>query len=337
MSKKQRRPKSRYPVTKTVLTIGTSLVLSLLSLGYPRSSEGGVEKQTLEEFANQRPAAAAVTKAPSEPNLPETTAEPNILLNIYDGFEDPNYQMWDAHFIECAEFWNEHYSDVPDFEPLDPNLFKALCLYECRNGNVRAFRCNPAQFGNRGDLGFIAMRDGGEAGIPKGGYDELDGYKPVPPKFRTVMTKDGKTKKVFAGWDFDEEGIMPAEVSSKYAMGYLIQRGIIPGRIIIEKGPEKTYTIKRGDTLSNVARNLGTTVGTICKYSGICNPDKIDIGQVITYRETEIRNAVGFRGYLESGGAVERYNGGGDPDYLQGVLRIYKNSAKAEPGDPILN
>ena len=41
------------------------------------------------------------------------------------------------------------------------------------------------------------------------------------------------------------------------------------------------YTIRRGDTLWNIARNSGTTVQAITKLNNIADPDRILAGQVI--------------------------------------------------------
>lgn len=42
-----------------------------------------------------------------------------------------------------------------------------------------------------------------------------------------------------------------------------------------------TYTVKSGDTLSEIAQKFGTTYQEIAQKNGITNPDKIDIGQVL--------------------------------------------------------
>jgi hypothetical protein len=43
----------------------------------------------------------------------------------------------------------------------------------------------------------------------------------------------------------------------------------------------KFYTIKKGDTLSEIAQRHGTTTKQLCKINGIKNPDKIGAGQII--------------------------------------------------------
>ena len=42
-----------------------------------------------------------------------------------------------------------------------------------------------------------------------------------------------------------------------------------------------TYTVKAGDTLSEIAAAHGTTVGVLTQLNGISNPNKIKVGQVI--------------------------------------------------------
>ena len=46
-------------------------------------------------------------------------------------------------------------------------------------------------------------------------------------------------------------------------------------------GAGRTYTIKRGDTLSVVAIRFGTTVALLAAANNITNPNAIQIGQVL--------------------------------------------------------
>ena len=56
-----------------------------------------------------------------------------------------------------------------------------------------------------------------------------------------------------------------------------------PGREVLEpaKRAASKYTVKSGDTLSEIAKAKGTTVRAIMKASGIENADKIRVGQKI--------------------------------------------------------
>lgn len=46
-----------------------------------------------------------------------------------------------------------------------------------------------------------------------------------------------------------------------------------------------TYTVKKGDTLSVIARKYNTTVGALVALNGIKDPNKISVGQVLKTRE----------------------------------------------------
>lgn len=52
---------------------------------------------------------------------------------------------------------------------------------------------------------------------------------------------------------------------------------------VVEESPVNTgtYTVKAGDTLSQIAVDMGTDVDTLVSLNGIPDPDKIDIGQVL--------------------------------------------------------
>lgn len=43
----------------------------------------------------------------------------------------------------------------------------------------------------------------------------------------------------------------------------------------------KTYKVKKGDTLSEIAAKYGTTYQKLASYNGISNPNKISVGQVL--------------------------------------------------------
>src|SRR5207244_812833 len=42
-----------------------------------------------------------------------------------------------------------------------------------------------------------------------------------------------------------------------------------------------SYTVRPGDSLSVVAKRLGTTVAVLAKANGIVDPDKVKVGQVL--------------------------------------------------------
>jgi hypothetical protein len=45
----------------------------------------------------------------------------------------------------------------------------------------------------------------------------------------------------------------------------------------------RTYIVKEGDSLSAIAKKLGTSVEALCKLNGITNPDSLKLGQKLSY------------------------------------------------------
>jgi LysM repeat protein len=46
---------------------------------------------------------------------------------------------------------------------------------------------------------------------------------------------------------------------------------------------DRIYIVKAGDSLSAIAKNLGTSVESLCKLNGISDPDSLKLGQKIRY------------------------------------------------------
>jgi LysM repeat protein len=46
---------------------------------------------------------------------------------------------------------------------------------------------------------------------------------------------------------------------------------------------DRIYIVKAGDSLSAIAKNLGTSVDALCKLNGISDPDSLKLGQKIRY------------------------------------------------------
>lgn len=303
--------------------LGTAVVLAASALAFNQKSEMSPEQAALEEFAGRGPVAASVS-GPNEPGEPNNPAETRKTLRVYERFEDPNYAMWDLEIIEDAAFWNDmydDYNDLPGYELLSPEDYKRLCLYECR-GNPRAFRHNPPQFGNEGDPGFFVMRDGLECGIPKGGWPELKGYIPIPRKTKIVKGKNGKKRKV-RYWDFDAEGIIPPRKALWGGAGWLWHKNCVYGEVVIESGPIMKYKVEEDDSLWEIGRKFDTVPESILRHTSLEDPNNLSVGQVISYKAA--RKAflpVRFRGWLVPDGGADRYNGGGDSNYLAGIKGI---------------
>jgi LysM repeat protein len=49
------------------------------------------------------------------------------------------------------------------------------------------------------------------------------------------------------------------------------------------KPVDRIYIVKAGDSLSAIAKNLGTSVENLCKLNGISDPNSLKLGQKIRY------------------------------------------------------
>jgi GH25 family lysozyme M1 (1,4-beta-N-acetylmuramidase)/LysM repeat protein len=68
---------------------------------------------------------------------------------------------------------------------------------------------------------------------------------------------------------------------AKAGYDYNAVQKAVNAKLITKKPAATYYTVRRGDTLSGIARKYGTTVAAIQKLSGIKNPNKIYAGQKI--------------------------------------------------------
>lgn len=64
---------------------------------------------------------------------------------------------------------------------------------------------------------------------------------------------------------------------------YGIHSGATPVATLNTRAGSRTYTVISGDTLSEIARELGTTVSKLVELNNIENPNRISIGQVLKY------------------------------------------------------
>lgn len=69
-------------------------------------------------------------------------------------------------------------------------------------------------------------------------------------------------------------------------------------------GPGGSYTVRRGDTLRGIARQLGTDVGTLATLNGIRDPNRIYAGQVLQTPAGDARTYTVVRG--DTLGAIAR-------------------------------
>ncbi len=69
--------------------------------------------------------------------------------------------------------------------------------------------------------------------------------------------------------------------------------------------PGSRYTVRAGDTLTDIARAHGTSVGTLARINGIANPDRIQAGQVLRLPQATARTHTVRPGETLSGIAAQ--------------------------------
>lgn len=78
-------------------------------------------------------------------------------------------------------------------------------------------------------------------------------------------------------------GVQPQRQQLLEQAGYNYNeiQAIVNQKLNANKVQEVTYTVKKGDTLSAIAKQYGTTYQAIAQKNGIANPDLIYAGQVL--------------------------------------------------------
>lgn len=67
------------------------------------------------------------------------------------------------------------------------------------------------------------------------------------------------------------------------------------------------YTVKKGDTLSEIAEKYSVTVEALVASNGISNPDRIAIGQVLTIPGTDGKIKEAFNDCLSAIVEMQEY------------------------------
>lgn len=129
--------------------------------------------------------------------------------------------------------------------------------------------CNGAVYGTEGQV--VPVHD-----------CKLDAYMELLERL------DGEPALTFYGYQHDRDRII--ERLEKYNKGrkdklrvrvYASTAPAKPSTGASAAGGETVYTVKRGDTLSQIAAKYGTTYQKLAAYNGISNPNLIHVGQKI--------------------------------------------------------
>ena len=93
-----------------------------------------------------------------------------------------------------------------------------------------------------------------------------------------------------------------------------------------EATAETVYTVKKGDTLSGIAKKYGTTYQKLAEYNGITNPNIIHVGQKIKIPGAAATVTEGCKVTIQKGavyGGLSTARGKKVPDYVYGPARRY--------------
>lgn len=96
-----------------------------------------------------------------------------------------------------------------------------------------------------------------------------------------VVSVNGSTLKAIEGNKSDAVGYRSINLSDPYIIGYGRVADFVSNNIKYEEAMLETYTVKSGDTLSEIAHVMGVTTSELASFNGISNPNIINVGQVI--------------------------------------------------------
>ena len=150
------------------------------------------------------------------------------------------------------------------------NWIKAMILVES-GGHGQAFRRDPMQIANKGDFALSVLAQGGEYAKLIGNFSFLEGKRHTP--FR------------HGHWDYSHSN-MTGYDSIRGGIGWLIDKMIISATPA-HRGPEleRVYNVRRGDTLSGIAKIAHTPLSLLRRENHIKNPNMIYPGEKIIYYE----------------------------------------------------
>ena len=197
-------------------------------------------------------------------------AEPtgdDFFINLYNNYTGAGFPMnvaWCAIFVtDIARLSGVGTDIVPNFADCDAGVrwFKDHGRWE--NSKAQGGNYVP----KRNDVVFYSN-----------GHTQKDsthvGY---------VVEVSGNTMKALEGNKSNAVGYRTISLNDAYIIGY--------GRVadflgdVPDKGEDysslETYTVQKGDTLSEIAKAMGVSTSDLAAYNRISNPDVINVGQII--------------------------------------------------------
>lgn len=104
-----------------------------------------------------------------------------------------------------------------------------------------------------------------------------------------VVSVNGSTLKAIEGNKSDAVGYRSINLSDPYIIGYGRVADYLSDTPSIDSDLE-TYTVRSGDTLSEIAMVMGVSTSELAAFNGISNPNVINVGQIIK-RPSKASNA----------------------------------------------
>lgn len=185
------------------------------------------------------------------------------LYNQYTGAGFPLNVAWCAIFVTViARLCGLGTDTVPNFADCDVGVrwFKDRGRWE--NSKSQGGSYTP----KRNDVVFYS-----------GGHTQSDsthvGY---------VVEVSGSTLKAIEGNKSDAVGYRTISLSDPYIIGYGLVADYIGSNTADDDYSDlSSYTVRAGDTLSEIAKAMGVSTSELAAYNGISNPNVINVGQVI--------------------------------------------------------
>jgi spore germination cell wall hydrolase CwlJ-like protein len=138
----------------------------------------------------------------------------------------------------------------------------------------------------------------------------MSGYNPSKEQEQAFRDREARLKKI------NEDNVGPPRLSllASTAPPPIASRGLLES-IEAKKVPDKTYTVSKGDSLSEIARATETSVARLQKLNNIKNANKLKIGQ-----ELKIPLASSPTGLLDRANDAELDAGINHTDHLARLL-----------------
>lgn len=215
-----------------------------------------------------------------------------ITGNNWSSVANANYGLWIAYWPNSYQY-GEGWPSSPSEMTYGIGDWKmwALWQFSSRNGRLD---CDVANMDRDGWMKYAA-KNGNPAPAPAPSPAPAPEPKPAPAPAPAPAPSGYQTYTVVKG---DTLSGIAAKYGTTYQKiaadnGIANPNLIFPGQVLKIYGAgggggssssAKTYTVKKGDTLSGIAAKYGTTYQKIAADNGIANPNLIFPGQVLTIK-----------------------------------------------------